>query len=264
MQIDWITVLAQLVNFGLLIWLLQKLLYSPILKLIAEREAEISARIDAATAKSNAADEERQRLADARNALEASRERIIADAVKAGEAKSQALSDQARETARKAHTAWQKDMQLLTQTQTQQLARNAVDQLEDITARCLHDLADETMQNAMARQLIGSLQQAPAGERKRIGQNLREGPVTVISNRKSSAQTQKTFKEALHEIAGETIAVEFQTDETLSPGLVLNLGHQTFAWTIDAYLADFMRHVRETIETGAGGAGTALSKISAS
>ena len=48
MSVDWITVIAQIVNFLVLIWLLKKFLYRPILDGIDAREAEITERMLAA------------------------------------------------------------------------------------------------------------------------------------------------------------------------------------------------------------------------
>ena len=42
MLIDWFTVGAQIVNFLILVWLLKRYLYKPILSTIEEREKRIS------------------------------------------------------------------------------------------------------------------------------------------------------------------------------------------------------------------------------
>ena len=49
MSIDWITVAAQIANFLVLVWLLKRFLYRPILDGIDAREAEITERMTAAT-----------------------------------------------------------------------------------------------------------------------------------------------------------------------------------------------------------------------
>ena len=45
MQIDLITVIAQLVNFVVLIWLLKRFLYGPITEAMQRREARIAERM---------------------------------------------------------------------------------------------------------------------------------------------------------------------------------------------------------------------------
>lgn len=48
MSVDWITVLAQIANFLVLVWLLKRFLYRPILDGIDAREAEIARRMQEA------------------------------------------------------------------------------------------------------------------------------------------------------------------------------------------------------------------------
>jgi F-type H+-transporting ATPase subunit b len=45
MQVDWITVAAQMINFLVLVWLLKRFLYGPIIKAMDEREAQIAERM---------------------------------------------------------------------------------------------------------------------------------------------------------------------------------------------------------------------------
>ncbi len=67
MSIDWVTVLAQLANFLLLVALLRRFLYRPILDGIARREAEIARRMAAADiARDEARAAERSRRPDFR------------------------------------------------------------------------------------------------------------------------------------------------------------------------------------------------------
>jgi F-type H+-transporting ATPase subunit b len=55
--IDWFTVFAQIVNFIILIFLLKRFLYGPIIAAIDKREENISARITEAEEKHLAAEE---------------------------------------------------------------------------------------------------------------------------------------------------------------------------------------------------------------
>ena len=42
MEINWFTVIAQVINFLILVWLLKRFLYKPVLNAIAEREKKNS------------------------------------------------------------------------------------------------------------------------------------------------------------------------------------------------------------------------------
>ena len=59
MPIDWFTVVAQAINFLILVWLLKRFLYKPILHAIDEREKGIAAQLAEAEAKKAEAQKER-------------------------------------------------------------------------------------------------------------------------------------------------------------------------------------------------------------
>ena len=65
MQIDWFTLVAQIVNFLILIWLLKKFLFRPVQNVMKKRENEITSRLEEARNRLNEAEkkvEEYQKL----------------------------------------------------------------------------------------------------------------------------------------------------------------------------------------------------------
>lgn len=59
MLIDWFTVIAQVVNFLILVWLLKRFLYQPILNAIDAREQRVATELADADAKMNEAAKQR-------------------------------------------------------------------------------------------------------------------------------------------------------------------------------------------------------------
>jgi F-type H+-transporting ATPase subunit b len=51
MLIDWFTVAAQVLNFVILVWLMKRFLYKPILHSIDEREKQVAAELSNADKK---------------------------------------------------------------------------------------------------------------------------------------------------------------------------------------------------------------------
>ena len=70
MLIDWFTVGAQVVNFIILIWLLKRFLYRPILTAIDTREQRIAAELADAATKQLQATQERTTFENKRQALD--------------------------------------------------------------------------------------------------------------------------------------------------------------------------------------------------
>src|SRR5574337_372341 len=91
MSIDWITVAAQIVNFLVLVWLLKRFLYRPILDGIDAREREIAERMGEAAQIRTAAEAAEADYEAQVASLRAGREGALEEARKAAEAERDAL-----------------------------------------------------------------------------------------------------------------------------------------------------------------------------
>ena len=85
MLFDWFTLVAQLVNFLILAWLLKRFLYKPILNTIDQREKHIAAQISDAESRKTEALKELENLRVQNEQLEQQRQELmnkaIADAI---------------------------------------------------------------------------------------------------------------------------------------------------------------------------------------
>src|SRR5699024_4226860 len=149
MSIDWITVLAQIANFLLLVWLLKRFLYRPILDGIDAREAEITKRMaQAGIAKQQAnAAEADFRQQQAR--LQESQEQRIAEAMDASKAQRDALLAEARKRLEQEQQDWQRYLTTEREKFTAKLQRSGEQALVELTRKALIDLADETLEAAI-------------------------------------------------------------------------------------------------------------------
>ena len=99
MPIDWFTVVAQAVNFLILVWLLKRFLYKPILQAIDEREKGIAAQLAEAEAKKAEAQKERDDFQHKNEAFDQARAVLLKKAEDEANAERQQLLDGARKDA---------------------------------------------------------------------------------------------------------------------------------------------------------------------
>src|ERR1039457_7200635 len=115
MLIDWFTVLAQVVNFLILVWLLKRFLYRPILDAIDAREKRIAKELADAEAK-----KERDEFQHKNEEFEQQRAALLSKATDEAKADRQRLLDEARKAAdalsAKRQDALRSDAQNLNQT----------------------------------------------------------------------------------------------------------------------------------------------------
>ena len=99
MLIDWFTVVAQVVNFLILVWLLKRFLYRPILDAIDAREKRIATELADADAKKAEAQKERDEFQHKNEEFDQQRAALLSKATDEAKAERQRLLDEARQAA---------------------------------------------------------------------------------------------------------------------------------------------------------------------
>src|SRR5580693_6836832 len=96
MPIDWFTVVAQAINFLILVWLLKRFLYRPILSAIDAREKGIADQLADAVAKEAEAHKDREDFQHKNEAFDKERAALLTKATDEAKAERQRLLDQAQ------------------------------------------------------------------------------------------------------------------------------------------------------------------------
>jgi F-type H+-transporting ATPase subunit b len=232
MSIDWITVAAQIVNFLVLVWLLKRFLYRPILDGIDAREAEIAARMGEAAAIRQTAEAAEARYRAKAAALHASHADTAEAARRAAEEARAALLAEARASVERERADEARARDREAQRFTQALHRTGAEALLALTRKALADLADETLEHRIVARAAPRLA-AIAGDLQAAAGDSREAVVLTRSALDDAAQAR--LRDDLAAILPGH-AIRFETDATLSPGLSLRLGGAQVAWTVDSYL----------------------------
>lgn len=244
MSIDWITVGAQFANFLVLVWLLRRFLYRPILDGIDAREAEIAARMGEAADICGRADAKeakyRAQIAD----LSASRSEMLEKARRAAEIERDALLAHARQGLQQEQSEREKMRAEEARQYTADLQLNGAHALLSLTRKALADLADETLEQRIALHAATQLKGMAAELRDAAG----DSRVAVVLTRDPLPDNvQKPLRDDLVLLL-PGFTLRFDTDAALSPGLSLRLGGAQVGWTTDSYL----NGLEAQLETQAG------------
>ena len=86
MNINWSTVFFQIINFWIIVWILKKYLFKPVLSSMDKRERAIQSRLKEAENAKNKAEKEKQNLLNKIASLEQSKASILAEAYKKADA----------------------------------------------------------------------------------------------------------------------------------------------------------------------------------
>lgn len=241
MSIDWITVLAQLANFLLLVWLLRRFLYRPILDGIDAREAEIARRLAAAEEARQDARAAEQRYQQQHEQTLAERDTMLAQAMRATEAQREQLLSEARAQRDEEHREWQRHLEAEREDFAQRLQRAGALTLLQLTRKVVHDLADAPLEAAIARQIGRRLEPMAAELSAAAGEHT---VATVTTHEALAEDVQGRLCDEFATLL-PAVRLRFAVDREQAPGIVLQLGAARVAWTVDSYMDDFESAVLE-------------------
>lgn len=249
MSIDWVTVLAQIANFLVLVWLLKRFLYKPILNGIDAREAEIAERMGEATRAQEKAQAAEAEFVAQKERLQADQADLAERVREEAQQQRDALLTEAREKLVQERQDTQAHLARERERFTTELYKASAEALYQLAGRVLHDLADERLEEHIARHVVSQL--APLSDQlAAAADNAEEAVATTHAPLPEGARQE--VKAALQErVPG--LPLRFATDEGQSPGLVLRIGSIQLDWTVDTYTDELVDLLEERLASGESG-----------
>jgi len=230
MQIDWWTLFFQTVNFLILVWLLQRFLYRPVLAIIDRRRKETDSLIDAAKQAREEAEKERQDLVDEHKAIGQERETVLAAAKHdADDVRKNLIVEAHEQTDRMLAEARAKLAQEREEAAIE-LHRHAATIAVGLAGHVLQAVAGETLDDAFFDAAIASLDTLSQEERDSLRQAIERADTEMpslhmVTARPLGAEQKARYQAALAKFLGHEPAISFAVDEGLIAGLELHLPH---------------------------------------
>ncbi len=252
MQIDWLTVAAQIVNFLVLVWLLQRFLYRPITTAMARREERIESRLSEAKAARTKVEAEAERLREKQEELEASREEVLREARQEAENLRNEMEDDLREEMEARRKTWEDHLEDERDEFAARLRHRAGHQVVDIVGRVLKDYAGSGLAGQVAGTFVDRLADldAKARDKLKAAAKRADGPVRVESSVPLKPAARSHITRAIHEHVAPNIEVDYHEDDDLLLGVRLTIGEQTLEWSATRFLHRLETTLDEVIEGG--------------
>lgn len=250
MLIDWFTVIAQVINFLILVWLLKRFLYKPILDAIDAREARVAKELADADAKRAEAQQARDEFQNKNEAFEQQRAALMSQATEEAKTERLRLLDEARQAADVLRTRQQDAQRSDAHHLNQAISRRAQQEVFAIARKTLTDLAGASLEERMSEVFIRRLREMNEQEKKGLGISLKTATApALIRSAFDLPETQRAaIQNALNETFSAEIPIRFVTAPDLVSGIELTTNGQKVAWSIADYLLSLERSVDELLK----------------
>jgi F-type H+-transporting ATPase subunit b len=247
--IDWFTVGAQLLNFIILVVLMKRFLYQPVLDAIAAREQKIAAELADAAATKAEAYRQQAEFRKKNEAFDEQRAALLSEARDAAKAERERLQGEAREAAEAASARRAKALLADAKHLHAEIVRHTQQQVFDISRRVLGDLAGVGLEQRVCEVFIQRLQALDGPALATLGSALEAAsdaePALLRSAFELPEPQQAAIQAALDETFGQPIPLTFETTPELVSGIELGAQGQKLAWSMSDYLAGLSSGLEE-------------------
>ncbi|MFH1027159.1 MAG: F0F1 ATP synthase subunit B [Pseudomonadota bacterium] len=250
MLIDWFTVVAQTLNFLILVWLMKRFLYKPILHAIDEREKLIAKELaDAATTKSDA-QKERDEFQHKNEAFDQQRAALLNKATDEAQVERQRLLDEARKAADSLSVKRQESLKNEARNLNQAITLRTQQEVFAIARKALSDLAGATLEELMIDHFLSTLKAIQGEEREQLTSAIKatQNPVVVRTTFDLSATLSASAERAIKETFGIESQIRFETASELISGIELVTDGHKVAWSIADYLKSMENGIAELLD----------------
>jgi F-type H+-transporting ATPase subunit b len=250
MLIDWFTVGAQTLNFLILVWLMKRFLYKPILHAIDEREKRVATELANADKKKAEAQKENDEFKHKNEALDQQRAALLSKATDEAQAERQRLLEEARKAADALSAKGMETLRNDAHSLSQAISRRTQQEVFAIARKALSDLATTDLEERLGEVFTRRLREMDGQAKAGLDEALKTASdaALVRSAFDLPAEQRAAIQNALNETFSAEIHVRFETAPDLISGIELTTNGQKVAWSIADYLASLEKGVDELLK----------------
>ena len=250
MNIDFFTLGAQIINLLVLLFLLRKFLYLPVLKVLEERKTLLENEYAEAEKARKKAELTAQKMQKEYALVESEKQQILADTHEQAQELALKLSNEAQEEFKNHKKQWKN--KLLSEQNTFELAlqKLTLEYFSRFTDGALMQMADISLNELFIHKLEQKLTEL-SNKQKAVFERdfLSSGKLEIATAKELNAQTKKKFSTFLREnfALSDNFKIQFIVDENLICGISLKAKEQILEWNLADYIADFTKNLNEAV-----------------
>ncbi len=238
MLINWFVVAAQIINFLILVLLLKRFLYGPIVQAMAAREQGIASQLAAAQQKRQAAEEEEASLRRKIREIEDQRQDMLTEAGRQAEAHKQELFAQARQDMEQIRQKWALALQREKESFLRNLKQRLAQEVLAISRLALKEMGNLDLEQRLTEAFLDRLQLLPPEEQAAIRESVQEtgGEMLVTTAFEMPEAARQKVAAQVQEQFGRDLALRFATSGELLAGIELLTSSRKLAWSLGSFL----------------------------
>lgn len=256
MLIDWFTVVAQIVNFLVLVAILRFFLYRRIIDAIETRKARVASAFSEAETREREAQETREAHASEMQRLAGERPRRLERLEADMRGERSRMLDELRDEIDAMRHEWQRGVFEERERLIEDLERKLATGTEVVARAALGALAGVELEQQMIETFLRRIDEMDEGETQSLVEALAEAStVEVTTSFSVLSDSEARIRSEIADHLGVTALLEFRIDRTLGCGIELRAGGRTVGWSVDRYLDETRSALEEIVVRASGDRG---------
>lgn len=238
MLINWFTVAAQIINFLILVALLKRFLYGPIVAAMSAREGRIAAQLTEAQQKRQEAEQDEASLHQKIREIEEQRQEMLTEAGRQAEAHKQELFSQARQEVEQIRQKWAASLKREKETFLQNLKQRLAQEVVAISRRALKELGNQELEQRLTEFFLERLRQLAPEEQTAIRESIQEtgGELLITTAFELPEEIRQKIAAQVQDQFGRDLALRFAISGELLAGIELLTSSRKLAWSLGSFL----------------------------
>ena len=254
MQVDGFTVVAQVVNFLILVFLLKRFLYAPVIEAMDRREQRVTDRLKSAEEREHIATESAEAYRHRTEEIDRRRKELREKARQEADALRAKLLDNARTEIDAQREEWHATFERELDAFLFDLRGEATRGVVRATRRALESLAGEALEDRMVEVFLARLGSLDTEARTHLAEALAApGARPTVASAFELAETRREqIRAELDALCGVSADIEFDGSADLVCGIELRMRDWVMGWSVDAFVDDLDEAIAERLRAHRG------------
>ena len=244
MSVDWFTVAAQIVNFLILVWLLKKFLYKPVLTAMNKRQQKVQDELEQAENLARAAGKEKKQYLILQKEARELGKKELQQARREADNLRKNLFQEVEAEAETAHVRWQNELVREKALFLKQAGVQIAEQFQRLAQNAFRDLADENLEESMVSRFCVLIAKHDT-ETDFFRQLQNPDELQVCTAFPLSRSSQESIREVLGKRLASPAEISFQPDPNLIAGILISSNDHKLEWNVHQYLDDFQDELKK-------------------
>lgn len=237
MELDWFTFVAQIVNFLILLWLLQRFLYKPVQQVMEKRENEVNNRLEEARLILVDAQEKLSEYQQKLDHFAENEKSMMAEARQEAKEYRKNLLTEARYEIEKLQDRWRKTIDEEKEQFLTDLEERSFEKVLDAVRKIIHELADQELEHYVLTNFIQKVETI-SPEQIEIFTASSDHTLEITTAFPLKEKDRQKIIAILHELFTTDIECYFLERPELGLGIEIRTSGWKMGWNLRSYLEE--------------------------